>query len=151
MLLAPDLLHYISIFSLIVDNLHLFSRCCIRMTFCRPHDIRVTTTIDKSVFSDVSDRSGFSAFQIFTYTDEIQLDFLYCPITFSIFFSLTYFARQPSYIIQTIEHDLYNRTSHIGPTTSTTRMTSPLDTAFAHRLLLAHLCVQVLHKSPLPS
>ena len=79
------------------------------------------------------------AFQIFTYTDEIQLDFLYCPITFSMFFSLTYFATQPSCSIQTIEHDLYNRTSHIGPTTSTTRMTSPMDTPFTHRLLLAHL------------
>ena len=34
---------------------------------------------------------------------------------------------------------VYIRVSHIGPTTSTTTMTSPMDTAFAHRLLLAHL------------
>ena len=59
MLLAPDLLHFT--FLLIVDNLHLFSRCCIRMTFCRQHDIRVTTTVD---MSDFSDRSGFSDFHI---------------------------------------------------------------------------------------
>ena len=46
-------------------------------------------------------------------------------------------APQPFCIIQIIEHDFVHRTSHIDP--STTTMASPLDTAFTHRLLLAHL------------